>query len=625
MNLKQIEYRVLIELESGLHIGGGDSTIEIGGVDNKVIRDMVSNEPYIPGSSLKGKMRSLLDDFYHGDKEKEKLVNIMFGIGGEHKKVEKEKQTREMVEIGLGVLKRFHKLEETGELTKKEAQQRALSVIENMTFGPDNQDYFWVNNYEPKMLMHPYSTNLIGKTIGNIQDENGKYIFRDMVDIVEKEGSGFVEYYWQYYDQENRVEPKLSYVSGFEPWNWIIGTGVYINDVQDSYISLRNRFIMMGIAILAVSLIFTYFISNYFSKPIIYLTNVLNKFSNYDLTMEKNDSFEKYKNRNDEIGEMMSALSKMQNNISKMINKIGATAEELASSSEELTASSEEISSNSEQVGTAIEGVASGAQEQSAQIDETRHSVTELAQEIDKVSNMAGDMDNQADNVMSNINEGNEEISKSIDQVKEVKKQTTETSKNINKLGELSEEIGKIIELISNISAQTNLLALNAAIEAARAGEAGRGFSVVADEIRELAEESSDATENIASLINDIQNRVTKTVAQMDDAEEAVEKSVETIESTGKSFDQINKAAGNLRELIDKIDEAANKMADSSSEVSASIEEIAAVSEEASSNAEEVAASSEDQSNATQEIVKATEDLTRMAQELSNTVEKFKI
>lgn len=94
MNLKQIEYKVLIELESGLHIGGGDSTIEIGGVDNKVIRDMVSNEPYIPGSSLKGKMRSLLDDFYHGDKEKEKLVNIMFGIGGEHKKEEKEKQTR---------------------------------------------------------------------------------------------------------------------------------------------------------------------------------------------------------------------------------------------------------------------------------------------------------------------------------------------------------------------------------------------------------------------------------------------------------------------------------------------------------------------------------------------------
>lgn len=94
MNLKQVEYKVTIELESGLHIGGGDSTIEIGGVDNKVIRDMVSNEPYIPGSSLKGKVRSLLEDYYHGDQTKLRLINLLFGIGGEHKKIEKEKLTR---------------------------------------------------------------------------------------------------------------------------------------------------------------------------------------------------------------------------------------------------------------------------------------------------------------------------------------------------------------------------------------------------------------------------------------------------------------------------------------------------------------------------------------------------
>jgi len=263
---------------------------------------------------------------------------------------EKEKKIKEMVEIGLGVLERFHKLEKSGELTKEEAQNQALSAIKNMIFGPDDKDYFWINNYEPKMLMHPYSTRLMGESVGNIQDEKGKYLFRDMVEVVEEKGSGFVEYHWKYYDEENRVEPKLSYVSGFEPWNWILGTGVYINDVQDSYNNLCNRFIMMGIVILALSLILTYFISNYFAKPIIYLTNKFDKISNYDLTMKKNDTFDKYKNRSDEIGEMMKALSKMQANISDMINKIGAKAEELETKKEELKVSNEQLTAYNEEI-----------------------------------------------------------------------------------------------------------------------------------------------------------------------------------------------------------------------------------------------------------------------------------
>ncbi len=327
----------------------------------------------------------------------------------------------------------------------------------------------------------------------------------------------------------------------------------------------------------------------------------------------------------DEIQTLGAWFNKLADSFQEVVGKVSSVTSDLSASSQEMSASSQEMSASAEEIGAAIQQVASGAQEQSAQIDETTENVNDLANQIENVENMSKEMDEQSDSVMDNIEDGNEAIDFSIKQVSEVKTQTQEVAESINRLGELSQEIGNIVDLINGISEQTNLLALNAAIEAARAGESGRGFSVVADEIRELAEESSEATEQISDLITEIQEDVKDSVKQMHQTEETVNESVDAIQKTDKSFDSINQAAEKLSQLIENIAQRAQQMEKNSEEVRTAIAEIASVSEEASGNAEEVAASSQQQASSTQEIVNASEELARMAEELSNTVKHFKI
>ncbi|SFL64924.1 HAMP domain-containing methyl-accepting chemotaxis protein [Halanaerobium salsuginis] len=333
----------------------------------------------------------------------------------------------------------------------------------------------------------------------------------------------------------------------------------------------------------------------------------------------------KYLEKKDEIGQLTSDMDRMRTNILDLISKIADIASEVSAASEELSASSEEISASAEEVGKAVQEVASGAEEQSAQVDETKTSIDSLINEVKNIEDKSVQMNEQADQVISDLDTGNKSINNSIDQVRRVKNQTVTVTEQIHELGNLSEKIGDIVELINGISSQTNLLALNAAIEAARAGEAGRGFSVVADEIRQLAEESSTATEQIASLINQIQAGVQTTVSQVDETSTSVDNSVDVIKSTEASFIEINQAMDNLVTYIEEIAEESKRMDKNSDFVKASISEIAAVSQEASRNAESVAAASAEQSSSTREIVTASTDLAVMAEKLSNTVEKFEI
>ena len=328
-------------------------------------------------------------------------------------------------------------------------------------------------------------------------------------------------------------------------------------------------------------------------------------------------------NRKDEVGSLVDALNIMKNNLQEVIENISKTSRQINLSSGELSAAGDQIGASAEQVNTAIQEVASGAEEQSAQIDESSDKINGLINNIQDISQLTDELANDGNAVMESIEEGIDYLSKSIKQVKQTKNETERVSATIKNMGEMSKEIADVTDLINGLSEQTNLLALNAAIEAARAGSAGRGFSVLADEIRELAEESTRATDKIADLNYKIQNNIKEAINSMDRNTEVVLKSVDSIQETKTAFDSINSLAKKLKNSLKRITSKSKKMNNNSNEVKDIIHEIGSVSQEAASNAEEVAASSEEQTAATEEVVNATKELAGMADKLNDMMEEF--
>ena len=372
--------------------------------------------------------------------------------------------------------------------------------------------------------------------------------------------------------------------------------------------------------LLLVAILFS--LSNYAVRTIEQLKGLMDSMARGDFTNKIPEILLKKK---DEFGEISRAVDVMQNSISNIIRKVLASSEDVASHSEELTATIEHSTAAAAEVAVVIEGIAGSANDQANDTENGLFAITELGNLINRNNEYLQALNDSLEKVSQLKEEGSILIKDLVEKTSISNRSSREIKEVINNTNESAERIAIASEMIKNIAGQTNLLALNAAIEAARAGESGRGFAVVAEEIRELAEQSNQFTEEISTIIRDLTDKTSTAVQVMEEIEKVVESQSASVDMTDKKFEGISDSIEEMQKVIKVVNEASTEIDKQKEEIIKIMENLSAISEENAAASQEASASVEEQTAGMSEIARASEELARIAEELNRQVEQFKI
>ena len=389
----------------------------------------------------------------------------------------------------------------------------------------------------------------------------------------------------------------------------------------ESDISGTTRNVLIILAVCAVILVLTSLaITKAVTGPLEYMIHVCGKLNDGDFRDKGNHT----KPRADEFGVMTDALLNMRTMISKLMKKTSENAEQLAASSEELTASAHQSAQASEQVAQSVTNSASAVAEQQQYVSDAMDAIAHAMGSINQLNDASNVVGEKVDEAAKQASYGSEAIEDAVNKILSVEKIVNQAAATVDKLGQRSKEIGQIVEAISGIAEQTNLLALNAAIEAARAGEHGRGFAVVSEEVRKLAEESQGAAQKIATLIGAIQNDTDEAVASMHEGSIAVKEGTKSVEDLRTSFDHIGQASAQVTDRTRSMANDIKSVSDDTNLIRTRSEKISEKSAGVASEMESVSAASQQQSASAEEIASASSALANLAQDLQSSLQNFK-
>lgn len=496
-----------------------------------------------------------------------------------------------------------HLYEQPGSANDPEVREQAWEILRQLRFDDSGSaGYIFAYDTSGVNVMHGVKPALEGKNLWDFQDPNGKYLIRELVETA-RSGGGFVAYGWEH-PKTGQIAPKLGYAEMLPEWGVMIGTGFWVDGLEAQVAHMESSVeqslgdavfgsVTTSVIALAIIVFLALVVVRGIIRPLKSAVTAMNGIASGDgdLTQRLDAS------SRDELGQLATAFNSFADQVHGLVERVRGSAVTLKETSDELNAVMSEAGQ--------------GVERQKSESDQVATAMNEMTAAAQEVAGNASEASDSAGHAMAQVNDAQGVVHQAIEVIGGLSEQVEQGVAVIEKLGSDSGQIDRVLEVIREIADQTNLLALNAAIEAARAGEAGRGFAVVADEVRTLASRTQQSTQEIQQTIERLQQGAADAVKLIGTIREQSEA---TVEETRQVNDGLHRIA-----------EAVHSITDMNAQIASAAEEQTSVSDTINQNVHEIVAISEQTADGTRRADEATRRLNELAGELTEEVSRYRV
>ena len=526
-----------------------------------------------------------------------------------------KQEIKSQVQSVLAILQSKYDQAEAGILTETEAKAEAKSIINDMRYRDDSSGYFWIDDTEYILIMHPILPEQEGNNRFELEDQNGVMIIQSVISVCKTpEKGGYNEFYFTKSDGVT-VAPKIAYSSIFEPWGWAVSTGNYVDDMELEMAAVKdtisNDFVNMCtilVICVAVVLVITVFISVITGTVIVHplkrMQEFANRLSTGDLTKDVTIK------QNNEIGITADNLNTARGNINNLIKDITSATNNINNALNEFDDSFVYMNRSIGEVNVAVEGISRNVNRQAESTSDASVNISSMAKGIQNSSSEISELGKNSSNMKLLSEECFEKIKELVEENKNTEINVSSMFKQAESTNTAAENIRQVAGLIYEISEQTNLLALNASIEAARAGENGKGFAVVANEIGNLANQTANSVDTISNTIENLLENSSKSLTLMETVNNTIHNQVDFLNNTQKIFGELYNSLNGFMSTIVEVEQMTNEIDGQRQGITSAVDTLNILAKDNASVSEDT-------------FVK-TEELERTVRESKDTITKLK-